>query len=469
MVGRFSKKTVMQNTQMTNMQNVYVDAKTPLLMMFFVIPRKSELVPLISSGPHVLLDVQNMTQIKKTPKNNIMHGINVCRLLSVIPWILLAFLCNSLYAQMYSMPRQRRQPVIIWSNDALIVIEKNGRQIKIGDIISRIFYCKIEARPNTLGISASSGNIIDVRLVGDKYYYGRSPISREGLWEDHEIVVDETSDQRGVPFKLYETNIPNLYFAINVDTGFVKNGEASCCSWWKSTENGALQLDEIIQVKWGDRPAMLPLKNNGKPLYAVPSMALPGLFPFLDEPIRIPGAFVLVSWKAGVLWVIKDGASSINRVIDLNRIGEDFVRGIHPFPSVILGIQPLPDGKILIAKRSEPAISETYKSFQIEPESRKPQKNDYAAAETERGGATVVYPEIEWIELDPLKGGFKNVDSALIVNAPFALHSNRDIDTFSFGFDPSGRLIFPWISPKINTLRKSATDYPDAPVKVNVR
>lgn len=360
--------------------------------------------------------------------------------------------CNSLFSQMFSIPKQRQQPVIIWGENYLAIIEKFGTVVKFGDLTHGGFYREFLPRPNTLGVSTTNNYIVDVRLINDKFYSGK--LSTKGsIEEELEIEMGRDPEQRGFPTRLYETDQPDLYFAINVDTGFIKNKEASCCSWWRRTESRSLRLDKIIPIKWIDEPALLPIQNNGKPVYAAFSKAVPGLFPFLDAPIRVPGAFIVVSWKAGVLWVIKDGSSTPNKVIDLIGIDKNFVTGMHPFPCVILGIQPLQNGKILVARRSYSAIHESYKLFNIEMKNPNPQPIEYRVNDTEQHIATIVFPEIEWVEVAPLSGEISKPDTSLIASAPVLLKSVDDIAQFTFGFDPGGRLVIPWTSPQIEKMK----------------
>lgn len=361
-------------------------------------------------------------------------------------WLFFVF-CNSLFSQMFSMPRQQQQPVIIWGDKHLAVIDKFGTKVTIGDLSHAGFFREFLARPSTLGVSVGHDRIIDVRLINQKFYVGFLPF--KGNVEDFEIETGQDPQQRGFPIRLYETDRPELFFGINVDTGFIKDNEASNCAWWRRTDRGSLRLDKIIPIKWADNSALLPLRNNGKPVYAAQSMALPGLFPFLDAPIRVPGAFILVSWKSGILWVIKDGSDSPSKTINLIDINNDFITGKHPFPSVILGIQPLQNGKILVARRSRSAIFNTYKSFNIETQKNNPQPSEYRLADAEQNVATIVYPEIEWVEVTPLTGEVNHFDDSLVASAPLVLKSVNDISRFTFGFDPSGRLVLPWVIPQI--------------------
>ncbi len=288
--------------------------------------------------------------------------------------------------------------------------------------------------------------ITEVRLIDKKFYYGSYYIPSHGPWEDHEIEIGATPGQWGFPMRLFQSYEPALYLGINVESGFTKDGEASCCSWWKRGDKGTLRLESLIEVTFNGHPAMVPFKKDGKPVFALGNKNLPGLFPLLDDPIRVPGAFVLVSLKSGIVWVIKDGATRPSRTLNLNRLGDAFVGGVHPFPNVILGIQPLPNGHLLVAKRSESATNESYKHFDIEPQASDAHADE--RGEKEQRGALILFPEIEWVEVDPLPGEVMKAELDLVGNAPGFLKSKQDADRFSFGFDPDGKLVCPWVAPK---------------------
>ncbi len=359
-----------------------------------------------------------------------------------------------LQAQMFTLPEQRPQPTILWDGATLALIENFGRTLKIGDLKRGIFR-DIHPLPRTMGISVLNGTTISVRIVAEKLVYSRS--DETGLLEESGV-ENLPDDPHGFPEWLYETDKPNLYFGMNVSSGFFKDGEASCCAWWRKGSDGVMRFEDLIPIEWEGGPAFLPVRQDGKYRYAQSSAFRSGLSPILDTPIRVPGAFVVVSWKAGILWIIKDGFPVPTHTVDLVGIDRDFVLGRHSFPPVILGIQPMKNGHVLIARRSVKAISETYKHFGVDPHGEALRDMEYKTANAEKDAAVVAYPEIEWVDLDPIHATQEKADDFLIAHAPLMLKSYRDTTHFRFGFDTQGRLVIPWVSPNTGALKAPSAD-----------
>ncbi|MFN8010357.1 MAG: hypothetical protein U0P81_03030 [Holophagaceae bacterium] len=346
----------------------------------------------------------------------------------------------SVYGQMGSLSKQRPQPNIIWGESNLAIIQGNGTRVQQGEIPQGPLK-EIHLPSGTIGASIRNGVISVVRLLKtDFMYYKRNPA---GLIEEYPIEIDVDGGQRGYPSYIYETDQPGVFFAINVETGFVKDGEASCCAWYRKTERNSLTLSSLIPIDW-EGPTYLPTRQNGKPFISQRSSFRPGLFPFLDYPIRVPGAFIVVSWKAGILWVVKDGDPFPFKTIDLIGIDREFVIGKHPFPPVILCVQPMRNGHLLIARRTASAISETYKHYGVAPIGEALRDAEYSFAAKERDTATNAYSEIEWEELDPLEGSRQKADLFMISKAPLRLKDEKDATSYIFGFDLQERLIIPW-------------------------
>ncbi len=357
-----------------------------------------------------------------------------------------------LHGQMLTLASKRQQPQIIWGEDSIALIEELGKKAKIGDLATGRYQQVVSPSPSILlGLSASNDVTYSVLLKDQNFLYGRRQAS--GVWEENLIDTDHKDGERGFPVFLYESSIPDLFFAINVDTGFVMDGEASCCAWWRMRPDGQLELKSVIPIDFNG-PAFWCSRANGKIVYASQSPTRKGLAPFLDYPIRVPGAFVLVSWKAGILWVIKDGNPFPTRTIELLSLDKEFIDGKHPFPPVILGIQPMRNGHILIARRMEKAITETYKRFKVIPTTSQSPEWEYRFATSERNASTMAYPEIVWAELDPMTGTIEKPDGALVAPAPPVLKTEQDAMRFTFGFDHRQRLIIPWSSPATVQLEK---------------
>ena len=358
----------------------------------------------------------------------------------------------SAFSQITARPGRRQPPVIVWDGNTLGAIEGSGQKIHTVSLDSgerRTFSPPV----GTLRAYLWGGTVHAIRLVDQNFFYTfRNP---DGSWSEAQIEFNP--GQCGHPATILPSDKPDWFFAMNVDTGFVVNGEASCCAWWRRSGDGKLRLEELIPIEW-EGPAFIPFRIEGNARFAIPTPFRPGLIPILDAPIRVPGAIIVVSLKAGILWVIKDGMPFPTRVVDLNGIGKEFIKGKHPFPDIILGLQPLRNGHLLIAKRSLRAVEETHKSFLVEPIG--PVKMNYELARREWDVATTAFPEIEWVDLDPLTGQIEKPDGLIVANAPIQLKTYREALGFSFGFDANEALVIPWKDPESAIGRESQSPPP---------
>ncbi|MBL0311473.1 MAG: hypothetical protein IPP78_01915 [Holophagaceae bacterium] len=225
---------------------------------------------------------------------------------------------------------------------------------------------------------------------------------------------------------------------MNVDLGFAKGNEASICSWWRQRNDGTLEPESVIPIEL-DYPVFFAVGGVQSSITTQLSGRYHGLAPFLEYPIRVPGAFLVVSWNAGVLWVIKDGYPFPSRTIRLISLDDDHLAGKIQHPPVLLGIQPMLNGHVLIAMRSEKAVLDPPKESLKEP------KEKAGTPATEGNAPTtpvMAHPEILWKDLDPLEGTLTEADSLFLGDAPRTLTSEADARQFSFRFDLNGHLLF---------------------------
>lgn len=342
-----------------------------------------------------------------------------------------------LSAQMMLLPAKRPQPELLWNSGTLAVLNESGTKLLVSNPQDGLYHT-IEPPLGCLGMTAWMGKVTSVRLVGEAFYY--SERLAPGKWNDYPIVNEPK--ESGLPFRLYESEHPDLFFGINVDLGFVKDRVGSCCAWFRKRDNGHLEIDGLITLEWDTKPIFNALNNNEGFVTAAPTKELTGLAPFLDHPIRVPGAFIVVSWRAGILWVIEDGKISASRVVDLIGIEKGLVRGDQVFPVVILGIQPMKDGKILIAHRDPRAIH----ALAAPKQNRAKEALDPSPAPP----LLPEFPAILWKIWDPLKSEPPSeAPSEFIGRAPMSLPAEVAQWTFRFGFDLQGKLVFPWRSPSV--------------------
>ncbi len=359
---------------------------------------------------------------------------------------LLAFLLSGAgaFGQMALLPGIRPQPSMVWDEDTLGVMEAwsgNLKAVPLGPGPLK----DIPALPGTPGSSFWGGVLHCVRLIEGRFVFARRAL--DGPWTETDIQVDPASALVGIPRMLLPSEKPGWFLGMNADTGFTSKGEASCCSWWRMDPNGTLRIEALIPIAF-EGPAYVPFPTEGKLRVATPNPSNPGLTPILDTPIRVPGAFVIVSWKAGILWVIRDGNPVPTRTLDLNGISKDFLKGKRPFPPIVLGVQPLRNGQVLIAKRSRRALEETH-TYLVEPAGEAPRAMDYEHSGRELDASILAYPDIEWLVFDPITGDLTAAPEHLLLDAPRTLRSGDEVRRFSFGFDARERLVVPWTPSRL--------------------
>ena len=234
----------------------------------------------------------------------------------------------------------------------------------------------------------------------------------DGLWQDYATSLDGAKGPdgvQGVPLTLDESDVPHLYFAMNVVPGFTDGREAAPCAWWKQDDEGRLHPEALVPIEL--EGAVFRPVPVGRTFWAHLEPRYRGLAPFLEHPVRVKGAFLVVSMHAGILWVIKDGNPLPSQAIKLVSLDAARLAGRVPHDSVLLGLQPMPNGHVLIAMRSEQAV--------LDPP------------------GSVAHPQILWKDLDPLEGVLADADSDLVAKAPTVLEENG---TIAFTLDEEGRL-----------------------------
>ncbi|WP_316415723.1 hypothetical protein [Mesoterricola silvestris] len=269
----------------------------------------------------------------------------------------------------------------------------------------------IEAPPGSIGVSMRKGVASALRLDGQRILLARR--LPDGTWTDHSTVLDRPwaeGDLKGLPLTLNETGPDLGFFATNFILGFQHHGDVSPCSLWKLDEATSLKPQGLVPLEL-DGPVFLPRKGVRKGAVMDLAPRLAGLAPFLDHPVRVEGASIIVSLGAGVLWVVKDGSKRADPVIRLSPPGPGGLEGRDIRPPAIHGLLPLPGGHVIIALRpSGPA--------QGKPRSMEP---------------------VIWKVVNPMTGTVANPSADLIRDAPRTLASGHRL---RFTVDSGGRLRF---------------------------
>ncbi|WP_316412176.1 hypothetical protein [Mesoterricola silvestris] len=208
---------------------------------------------------------------------------------------------------------------------------------------------------------------------------------------------------------MLETQAGKRFFVMFALPGFAKGREMSLCSWWVQGVQGVVEPEGLIPMEL-DGPVFEPEGRPGLVPWPKLKGKYGGLEPFLAFPVRAREAFLVVSMNAGILWIVPEDTHSPGRVVKLMGLTDEELAGTRKHPPVILDLQPMRDGRVLVALRTEKAIHE--------PNPRPD-------------------PGIVWKVVDPVPGRVEEPDPGLLEGAPDELDPQRP---FSFTFDMDGRL-----------------------------
>ena len=314
-----------------------------------------------------------------------------------------------------------------WDEDKLVESDFLINQLRVWNPSTGVFEI-IDGPSGSAGISMSGGVATCLRMTHEKILFSRR--SPKGAWVDYETSLNHSSgpsDLKGVPLTLAAGENPNRFLGMNLLIGFSKEKAVSCCSWWKQNDNGVLEAEDLIPIEL-DAPVFLPSPQPVKGPAMTLSPRYPGLPPFLEYPIRVSGAYLVVSMNSGVLWVLKDDSIRTPSVIKLLPRFFDQLVAKASHPAVIHCLQPMRNGHILVAMRSIEAL--------FDPPVAQPSRiKDIHGKELPPTPPTV---SVVWRDVDPLNCTVSEADQVLLADAPRTLPLNGKL---SFKFDPKGRLV----------------------------
>lgn len=323
-------------------------------------------------------------------------------------------------------PGFRDQPGLVWSGGKRIRSLDFGRALEIADQKTGKEET-LEEPESALGLTYRAGVATTCRLVDRTILVSQQRLP--GLWENFPIDFGTFGRDEffGLPSKLYQTESGSRFFVMDVMPGFSKGRDASICSWWRQTNAGVFKAEALIPISL-DAPVFQSFRPAGPGGAWMAQVALRyrGLLPFLEFPVQVKGAFLVVSWNAGIIWVIKDEDPWPSRTIKLLPLDDDCLSGRKQHSPVLLGIQPMPNDRVLVAMRTRKAIEDSIRS-ETAPKSTVAQQSEGLALD-----------QIEWKEVDPFEGRVGEPDPAILERAPTSWPVG---ETLPFGFDLAGRLM----------------------------
>lgn len=297
------------------------------------------------------------------------------------------------------------QPQLTWDGSSLVEAPTYQMELHCRDAATGAIHT-IKAPPRALsGLSLWDGIVSTLRIADNRAVYARR--SLDETWQDFPTAIhlgDTDAQVNGIPLLLFEADTPGQFLAMNFCPMFGKGREGSPCSWWRQNAGGTLEAEGLVPLEL-DGPVLVPARTakGVDPVELAPRYR--GLAPFLEFPVPVPGAFLVVSWKAGIIWVIRASPAHSVRAIRLMALDEPRLAGKIPHPPVLLGLQPMANGHVLAAIRHEAAV--------LDP--------------------SVTDAEFVWKDIDPLEGKVTEADPALVAGYPAAFRP--------FTFDLEGHVV----------------------------
>ncbi|MBS1785983.1 MAG: hypothetical protein JST24_11180 [Acidobacteria bacterium] len=251
----------------------------------------------------------------------------------------------------------------------------------------------------------------------------------------------------------------------------------------KSNGHGKLMIQSTEDVDfgaptfvWGRPSEVVPPKDvapgiNDSPRW-FPNQKVIGAFDALSSsfarPIRVPSHIVLVGRHLGIFIVISARTGKVERTAKLfGDLPEDAMSNPEAYEYGVLGMEPRPDGHLLIAARSGDAVaqSRTWKPELPPPEpvrlsfteafgksvedqgdllEEKQDAAQVARASEAREARLRHFPDLVWWDFDPDTGAFRQERAP--EGVPEQFPSTATLKAFKFSFKPDGNLE---IEPKV--------------------
>ena len=163
---------------------------------------------------------------------------------------------------------------------------------------------QFQAPPGSIGLTYWKGQCTALRQFNEKILLTRKSPNTD--WSLSNTSLNEKGEEtglKGMPISLHEASKPDHFLAINLHLGFRQGPAASPLSWWRLGSDDTLRPMEIVPLDL-DGPVLLATPPHSFGACMALSARHAGLAPFLEFPVRVPGAFVVASLGGGVLWTI---------------------------------------------------------------------------------------------------------------------------------------------------------------------
>jgi hypothetical protein len=162
-----------------------------------------------------------------------------------------------------------------------------------------------------------------------------------------------------------------------------------------------------------------------------------------DFVVHTPDFLVLASGQTGFMWILdkRKESPSLHLVRLFSFVNEKILAKPEQLEWAILGMQPTPDGDVLIASRSEGAVKNARQLFPTPFLNTKLLQDPAHMKQREQNMKDSVefFPEVCWWKLDPESGVITKVEAP--ANFPEKLPNSRAMTAFRFRPKTNGDLI----------------------------
>ncbi len=160
--------------------------------------------------------------------------------------------------------------------------------------------------------------------------------------------------------------------------------------------------------------------------------------------IRTEGYITVLSPKTGWFWVFNDQNGHLKRHGQIySSVGEDLLKKPRDLAHVCLGAQPRPDGRILVATRTEDAVQQAARAFQkFQPkiDSDRAFVSNFESIKELWDLNLQTFPRVEWWKLDPSTGAVE--PEAAPQRFPSLVRSVKELKSFRWRFKADGNLVW---------------------------
>ncbi|MBK8726235.1 MAG: hypothetical protein IPL96_09285 [Holophagaceae bacterium] len=160
--------------------------------------------------------------------------------------------------------------------------------------------------------------------------------------------------------------------------------------------------------------------------------------------IRTEGFITVLSPRTGWFWVFSDMNGQLKRQGQIYAsVGEELLKKSRDLAHVCLGAQPRPDGRILIATRSEDAVQQAARAFQKflpKTDSDSAFISNYGSIKDLWDLNLQSFPRVEWWKLDPATGSIE--PEAAPQRFPSLVRSVKELKAFRWRFNSDGNLMW---------------------------